>query len=80
MRAMLQRDPKVYKAETIREVLAQMREASPYPEESLDTWMQRYSQRISRWDGQRPIDCSTPETFWAGLIHRGELRELQEDD
>lgn len=73
MRAMLQRDPKVYEGETIPEVLAQMRAASLYPEADLQAWMESYAIRVSRWDGKRPIDCSTPETFWAGMIERDQL-------
>lgn len=70
MRAQLKGDPLIYTGDRIEDLLLLMREGSPYPEGSLREWMQAYATRVQRWDGGPLIDCSTPESFWRGLIQR----------
>lgn len=73
MRAQLEGDPLVYTGDKIEDLLLLMRGASPYPEASLREWMQAYAARVQRWSGGPIIDCSTPESFWRGLIQKGQL-------
>ena len=54
-----------------------MRNASRYPEANLKDWMVAYADRIRKWDGRAPIDCSTPETFLTGMIHRHHLTLIE---
>lgn len=73
MRAQLSGDPLIYTGDKIEDLLLLMREGSPYPEASLAEWMKAYATRAQNWSGGPAIDCSTPESFWRGLIQKGLL-------
>ena len=77
MKARLQHDDRIYEGATITELLNEMRNASRYPEANLKDWMVAYADRIRKWDGRAPIDCSTPETFLTGMIHRHHLTLIE---
>lgn len=61
----------LYKGGSAAEVLEAMRKNTPYPEDSLKGWMEAFAARLCKWDGKTPVDCTTPETFLAGLQRRG---------
>lgn len=73
MRAQLSGDPLIYTGDRIKDLLLLMREGSPYPEGSLQEWMNAYAARIQQWEGGPLIDTTSPESFWRGLIQKGHL-------
>lgn len=77
LRAKLQHDDRIYEGATITELLEAMRRSSRYPEADLKEWMVAYADRIRKWDGQTPIDCTTPETFAAAMIYRRHLTLIE---
>jgi hypothetical protein len=64
----------LHQGDSATELLEAIRRSSPYPEDSLKAWMQVFAERICKWDGKVPVDCTTPDTFLAALKARRMIR------
>jgi hypothetical protein len=63
----------LYQGGSAVEVLEAIRKNCPYPEATLQAWMEAFSGRMCKWDGKAPVDCTSAEIFLSGLQARGAI-------
>ena len=73
MQAQLAGDRMLYEARSDHELVQKIRDAHPYPENSIEAFMRAFAKRLEQWDGTRVSTNSVPD-FLADLQRCGMLR------